>query len=197
MPPVRNRKRAAGAVKFIAAARLVLGFPEIRQHVVKTPAAVAVLAPAIVILMLATDVQQTVDRTRSAQNLAARLKHPSPIQARLGFGLVHPVDVFVFEQPAIAERHVNPDVAVLRASLEQQHRIFAVRAQTVGQHASGRPRAHDDVVEFDRAVIGMHQRLTHVQRRENLVAREGHATTSLLAVKSNEFNSLIATGKRI
>jgi hypothetical protein len=30
-----------------------------------------------------------------------------------------------------------------------------------------------------------------------LVAGEGHATTSLLAAKSNEFNSLIAKGVRI
>ena len=32
--------------------------------------------------------------------------------------------------------------------LEQQHRMLAVRAQPVGEHASGRTGADDDVIEF-------------------------------------------------
>ena len=85
---VRNRQRAADAVKIVGAALLVLGLLEIRQHVVKAPAAIAVLAPAIVILVLAAHVKQAVDRARSAQHLAARLKHvfarPVPAPVRSG-----------------------------------------------------------------------------------------------------------------
>ena len=85
---IGNRQRAADAVEIVGAALLVLGLLEIRQHVVKTPAQVAVLAPAIVILVLAANVKQAVDRTRSAQHLAARLKHrcarPGPARARSG-----------------------------------------------------------------------------------------------------------------
>jgi hypothetical protein len=55
------------------------------------------LAPAIVILVLAAHIEQPVDRTRAAQNLAARLKHLAPVQPRFGLGLVHPVDGLFLE----------------------------------------------------------------------------------------------------
>jgi hypothetical protein len=58
MTQIGYRLRAADAVKLVGAARLVLGFLEIGQDVVITPAIVAALAPAIVILALAADVQQ-------------------------------------------------------------------------------------------------------------------------------------------
>jgi hypothetical protein len=148
MPQIGHRQRATGAMKIVRAALLVFGFPEKRQDVVVTPAMVAMLTPAIVILMLTTDIEQTVDRTRSAQDLAARLKHASPVQSRLRLGLVHPVDGFFLEQPAISERHMDSEVGILGASLEQQHRILSVRAQAIGQHASRRAGADDDVVEF-------------------------------------------------
>jgi hypothetical protein len=94
---------------------------------------------------------------------------------------------------------MDPRIGVLRAGLEQQHRIPAVRAQAVGEHASGRAGTDNDVVELVCAVIGMHQRPAVHSKGiiENVVAGEGHATTSLLAAKSNEFNSLIAKGVRI
>ena len=44
----------------------------------------------------------------------------------------------------------------------------------------------DFIEEFDELVPAL-----------RVVAGEGHATTSLLAAKPNEFNSLIATGVRI
>src|SRR6266849_1699882 len=93
MSQIGNRQRAAGTVEIVGAALLVLGFLEIGQDVVITPAAVAVLAPAIVILVLAANVKQAVDRTRSAQNLAARLKHGSPVQSGLRrLASTHPAD---------------------------------------------------------------------------------------------------------
>ena len=158
MTELGDRQRAADAMEIVGAAHLVLGLLEIGQHVVKAPALIAALAPAVVILVLAADVEQAVDRTRSAQHLAARLKHLPPVEARLRLGLVHPVDGLFLEQPAIAERHVDPEVGILWARLEQQHRILAVRAQAVGEHAAGRACADDDVVEFACAVIGTHQR---------------------------------------
>ena len=143
---------------FVGAALLVLGLLEIGQHVVKAPADIAALAPAVVVLVLAAHIEQAVDRARSAQHLAARLEHLAAVQARLRLGLVHPVDGFFLEQLAVAERHMDPDVAFLRAGLEQQHRMLAVRAQPIGQHAAGRARADDDVVEFggfSRATLSM------------------------------------------
>jgi hypothetical protein len=145
-----NRLRAADAVEIVGAAHLVFGLLEIRQHVIKTPAQIAVLAPAIVIFVLAAHIEQPVDRTRSAQNLAAGLKHAPAAETGLRLGLVHPVDGFFLEQPAIAERDVDPEVGILWTGFEQQHRMLAIRAQSVGEHASGRPGADDDVVEFER-----------------------------------------------
>ena len=137
-------------MEIVGAALLVFGLLEIGQHVVITPAGIAALAPAIVILVLAAHIEQAVDRARSAQHFAARLEHRPPVEAGLGLGLVHPVDGFFLEQLAVAERHVDPEIGVLRAGLQQQHRMFAVRAQPVGEHASGRSGADDDVVEFSR-----------------------------------------------
>ncbi len=145
---IGNWLRAADAVEIVGAALLVLRFLEIRQDVVIAPAQVAALAPAVVILVLAANVKQAVDRTRSAQHLAARLKHRSPFQPRFGLGLVHPVDGLFLEQLAISERHMDPGIGVFRAGLKQQYRILSVRAQTIGEHASGRTRTNDNVVEF-------------------------------------------------
>src|SRR5579872_1853791 len=113
MPPIRNRQRATDAVIIVGAAALVFGLLEIGQDIVIAPALIAVLPPAIIVLVLAADIKQAVDRTRAAQNLAARLKHVPSVQARLRLGLIHPVDRLFLEQPAITKRHVNPGVGVL------------------------------------------------------------------------------------
>ena len=187
--PVRHRQRAAGAVIFVGAALLVLGLLEVGQHVVITPAGIAALAPAIVILVLAAHIQQAVDRARSAQHLAARLKHLAAVQPRLRLGLVHPVDGFFLEQLAVAERHMDPDVGVLRAGLKQQHRMLAVGAQTIGEHAAGRAGADDDIVEFGSIVVihsfppeshatRWYRQSSRLKRLPNLPTRHGSMTLS-------------------
>ena len=153
MPPVRHRQRAAGAVIFVGAALLVLGLLEIGQHVVIAPAGIAALTPAIVILVLAAHIQQAVDRARTAEHFSARLKHLAAVQSGLRLGLVHPVDGFFLEQFAVAERHVDPEIGVLRSGLQQQHGMLAVGAQAIGEHASGRAGADDDVVEFGSVIV--------------------------------------------
>src|SRR5438552_12576334 len=50
-----------------------LGALEERQNVVPTPAAIAKLRPVVVILRLAADVDQPVDRRRAAEHAAARV----------------------------------------------------------------------------------------------------------------------------
>src|SRR5262249_38674414 len=82
------------------------------------------------------------------QHLSTRLKHLAAVEARLRLGLVHPVYTRFLEQLAVAERHVDPDIGVLRSRFEQPHRMLAVRAQPIGQHASGRAGTDDDVIEF-------------------------------------------------
>jgi hypothetical protein len=67
----------------------------------------------------AADVEQTVDRTRSAQHLTARLDDLAVIELRLWLGFVKPIDFGVVEQLAIAERDMNPDMPVMAAGFEQ------------------------------------------------------------------------------
>src|SRR5512135_809146 len=76
MPEIGNRQRAALAVKLVFSTALVLSLLEIGEDIVIAPALIAMLAPAIVILVLTANVKQAVDRTRSAKHLPARLKHP-------------------------------------------------------------------------------------------------------------------------
>jgi hypothetical protein len=106
--------------------------------------------------VLAAHIQQSVDRARAAQHLSTRLEHLAAVQARLRFGLVHPVDGFFLEQFCVAERDVNPDIGVLRSRLEQQHGVLAVGAQAIGKHAAGRAGTDDDVVEFARSIVVVH-----------------------------------------
>ena len=156
VPPVGHRQRPAGAVIFVRAALLVLGLLEIGQHVLIAPAGIAALAPAIVILVLAAHVQQPVDRTRTAEHFSARLEHLPAVQPRFRLGLVHPVDGFFLEQFSVAERHVDPEIGIFGSCLQQQHGMLAVGAQAIGEHASGRAGADDDVVEFGSIIIIVH-----------------------------------------
>jgi hypothetical protein len=48
---------------------------------------------------------------------------------------------------------MDPEIGVLRSRLKQQHGMFAVRAQAVGEHASRRAGTDDDVIEFGSIVI--------------------------------------------
>src|SRR5436853_466972 len=86
-----NVWRTAGAVEIVGAALVVLGFAEIRQHIVIAPAGVAQLAPVIEVLGLTADVDQSVDRTRSPERLAARRNDIAAVAFCLWLGLVAPV----------------------------------------------------------------------------------------------------------
>src|SRR5579883_3184249 len=131
----------------IGAALLILGSLEIGQHVLEAPAEIAELAPVIEILLLPADIDEAVDRARPDQHPAARLDDAAIVELGLGLRLVEPVELAVAEQFAIAERDMNPGIVILAARLEQQHAVLPRRAQPVGEHASRRAAANDDVIE--------------------------------------------------
>src|SRR3954471_16077816 len=147
VPEVGDAERPALAVKLIRAAALMLGLAEIRKHVRMAPADVAELAPAVVVLRLPAHIHQPVDRRRAAHHLAARRDDLAAVTLRLGLGFVEPVDLRVGEILAVAERHVDPDIAILAARLEQQHAMLAALGEAVRQHAARAAGAHDDEVE--------------------------------------------------
>src|SRR5262249_52038665 len=62
---VRDRQRPARAVVLVGATLLVLGPAEVLEHVGVAPARIAEVAPPVVVLSLAADVEQAVDRGRS------------------------------------------------------------------------------------------------------------------------------------
>ncbi len=86
-PQVGDAQRSAGAVMRVGAAFLVLGAAEIGQHVLIRPAGIAELTPQIEILLLAADVNEPVDRARSAEHFAARPQHAAPAELGKRLGL--------------------------------------------------------------------------------------------------------------
>ena len=122
---IGNRERAARAVQFIRAALLVLGAPEVGQHILEAPAGIAELPPVVVILGLTANIEQAIDRTGAAQHFAARLDDLAVVEIGFRFGGVEPIDLGVAEQLAVTERNVNPDIAVVSAGLQQQHAMAA------------------------------------------------------------------------
>ena len=104
----------------------------------------------IVILVLPAYIEQAVYRARSTQHLASRLDDLPVVELGFRFGFVEPVDLWVVEQFGEAERHVNPEMAVMSAGLQQQHAMAARSGQPVGEHAAGGTGADDDVVEIFR-----------------------------------------------
>lgn len=130
---------------------------EVGQGVVPGPVAVArQLRPLVVVTCLAAHVDHAVDARRAAQRLAARVTQRAAIQTSVRFGVEQPVGARVANAIQVADRNVNPVVVVLAARLDQQHAFGGVGAQAVGQQATRRARADDDVVEvLSRVLHGM------------------------------------------
>ncbi len=153
---VGHGERPADPVQRVGAALLVLGAAEIGEHVVVAPARIAELAPAVEVLVLAADIEKPVDRARAAQHLAARLDDAAVVELGLGLRRIEPVDAGIVEQLAVAERHVDPEMQVVPAGLEQQHAVAAVGREAIGQHAAGTAGADDNVIEGLRPYLVRH-----------------------------------------
>ena len=108
------------------------------------------------ILGLAADIDHAVDRGRAAQHLAARPEHLAVGGARIGLGLVAPIDRRVGKGLAKAERDVDPAVLVLAAGFEQQHPRRRVLAQPRGDRAPGRAGADHDEIGLDHILLCGH-----------------------------------------
>ena len=87
----------------------------------------------VVVLVLAADVDQAVDRARAAQRLAARPVDAAPVHVRVGVGLEAPVVARAPHRLAVADRQVDPSERSRRAGFEQQH------ARRAGLRSGARP----------------------------------------------------------
>ncbi|KAG1250159.1 hypothetical protein G6F65_018846 [Rhizopus arrhizus] len=108
-----------------------------RQAIVPSPSRVAGVAPSVVILPLAANVDQPVDGAGSAQRAAARPVDAPAQHVGIGVGVIAPVHHLVEHRLAIADGDMYPRGAVPGAGFQQAHGQCAVGAQPVGHHASG------------------------------------------------------------
>ena len=132
------------AMEGVAAALVVLGAPEVGQHVVPAPAVVAFARPAVVVLGLAAHVDHGVDRARAAEHLAARLVAAPAAEAGLRHGLEGPVVGAVLGQQREPGGAVDEDALVGRPGLEQADadgRVLARGAPPARSRPSRRRRS--------------------------------------------------------
>src|SRR5581483_10244118 len=64
---IGNRQWTPGTMKLVSAALLILGALEVGEDILERPAGIAELAPVIVVLVLAADIEKPIDRTGTAQ----------------------------------------------------------------------------------------------------------------------------------
>src|SRR5262249_62067887 len=72
-------------------ALVVFGFFVVRQDVVVAPTFESELAEAVVVAAIGAAVDHRVDRTRPAEDTAARPEHPAAVHMVEFFGLISPV----------------------------------------------------------------------------------------------------------
>src|SRR6202022_1590042 len=77
----RRGEMPLGSVNFSGFTGPPLGALEKRQHIVPTPAAIAELRPVVVILRLAADVDEPVDRRRTAEHATAWIGDGAAVRA--------------------------------------------------------------------------------------------------------------------
>src|SRR5215469_2113694 len=153
---IRHAEWAARAVETVGATHLVLRAPEIGQYVVERPAGIAELAPMVEILGLATDIDHAVDRRGAAEHLAARPEDAAVGGARIGFGLVAPIDRGIGKGLTETERDMDPAVGVLAARLDQHDARRRILGEARRHRTARRARANDDEISLDLILLGGH-----------------------------------------
>src|SRR5581483_7948240 len=141
--------RTAGSAQVARAVLPVLQPLEAGQHVVERPPRTAVGGPVVVVLRVAADEQQAVDRAGAAEHPAARLRDLAVQRMLLRNGVIAPVQALLQLRDVVADRDhaglAHQHRAVRAAGLEQDHARTRL-GQALGQHAAGAARSGDYVV---------------------------------------------------
>ena len=122
----------------IFSARLVFRFFKVRQYAGEIPSAIAELCPAVIVLVLAPNIEQPVDGTRSAEYFATGPLKAAVVDTRVRICLVAPVELRVVHGFEVADRYVNPRIAVRVASFQKQDFIGGIFRQPIGQNTTCR-----------------------------------------------------------
>jgi hypothetical protein len=93
------------------------------------------------------DSPDPVDGRTAAEKPSARQPELPPVHLRLGLAHVVPDELWLEHRLEEGERHPQEKMIVRTACFEQQHGSVRSGAESVGDHAAGRARADDDVVD--------------------------------------------------
>src|SRR5262249_58345424 len=96
------------AAAVVAAALEILRLLEVGQDLRIGPAAIADLAPGVVVERLAAHIEHAVDRTRATERAAARTGNAPAGHALLGLHLEVPVEGLVVQELGEARGDVDP-----------------------------------------------------------------------------------------
>ena len=137
---------AVVAVKFVRAAHVVLELAKVRQHVSIAPTGISKRGPLVVVLALAANVDEAVDRRRAPERATARPVDLAPVHLRFGLGIEAPIHDRMEHRLRVADRNMDPWVAIARAGFQQQHRMAGTCRQSIGKNAARRSATDDHVV---------------------------------------------------
>lgn len=129
---------------------VVLAADEIGKNVLSAPAFIAECGPVIVVCRLSANVDEAVDRTRSAERPAPWPIDPAALHRRLRVCEEAPVQRFVEHRLPVADGKMNPQRSVLRTRFEQQDLRSPISRKLVRKNAAGGAAADDDIVALDR-----------------------------------------------
>ena len=153
---VRDAELTLCAMEFAGPALITLGAAEVRQHAAVVPPHGPRPHPIGIVLMLAADVDQAVDGGRATHHPAPGPHDVAPARALGRLGVEQAREALVVDGLEVAHRQVDPEVAVRAARLQYQDATPRC-AQALGQHATGRARADDDVIPVSRWYGGTHR----------------------------------------
>src|SRR5208282_6001658 len=143
---VRHMERPAATVIVARTERVILDPAVGGQDVLPSPAAIAEGFPPVEILPLAADIDQGIDRTRPAQDLAARPVVDAIPETRNRLGEVHPIDAGVIERLAVADRDLHPGLPIRWTCFQQEGAVTPALGEAVRHPASGRTGTDDDEI---------------------------------------------------
>ena len=126
--------------------------PEILDNPVKEPLLSGVPGPVVVVGGEPAHPHHRIHRRGTAQCLALGPIDRSPVESQLRLGEVVPVNGAA-EQLHPGHRHVDATVVVCAAGLQNDNLVAGIGAEPLGEHRSGRPGAHHNVVAHSHRVV--------------------------------------------
>src|SRR5690606_15158356 len=140
-----------------------------------------------------TEVRTAVDRARAVDHLAARQRKPAVVRVRLRPRRQPPAELRAHDRGADRRRDPNVGMLLRAARLDQADSMPRILGKPRGQHAAGRARADDDVVEIP---IGSYRAQEAAQLVVVALASAARATSAPAFVPRPQYNQRRARSAR-